>query len=338
MKTEIFDYEIDDRFVSQSPRSRGESKLMVLNRDCGESTVDMFENIADYLPENSVLVLNNTKVFKARLFAKNEKGREIEVFVIERYDELRAKVLLKPRRKLKADSILTFKDGELVASFEDFDNNIIKFNRPMSFDDYDGVGEVPLPLYIKREADGEDEIDYQTVYAKEMGSIAAPTAGFHFTQEILEDIKKRKNIQVVYVTHHIGYATFRPIKSDNVEDHDMLEEFYTISDEVADAVNLAKAEARKVIAVGTSSVRSLESSVNESGLVQAQTAGTELFIYPGYQFKKIDHMITNFHLPRSAPLMMVSSLANKEQIHAAYKKAMDNDFKFYTYGDAMLIL
>ena len=338
MKTNIFDYNIDESFISQHPRNRGESKLMVLNRVNGSTTIDDFANISDYLPKNSILILNNTKVFKARLFAVNEKGREIEVFVVNRLSDIKAKVLLRPRKKLKATSVLTFKDKTLTARFIDFENNIIEFSRPVCLDDYAQIGEVPLPAYIKRKAEGEDEIDYQTVYAKEMGSIAAPTAGFHFTSDILDKIQKEKNIQVVYVTHHIGYATFRPIKSENVEDHDMLEEFYTIDNETAKVINNAKKNGNKIIAVGTSSVRSTESSMQDDGSLKSETASTELFIYPGYKFKCMDHMITNFHLPASAPLMMVCALANKEQIHTAYQEAMENSFKFYSYGDAMLIV
>ena len=338
MKTKSFDYTIDDKFISQHPRSRGESRLMVLNRADNTTKVDDFSNIGKYLPKNSVLILNNTKVFKARLFAKDEKGREIEVFVIERFSDTQVKVLLKPRKKLRADSILSFKEEDLEAEFIDFENNIIEFNMPVSFDDYDRIGEVPLPLYIKRKADDEDEIDYQTVYAQKPGSIAAPTAGFHFTPEILEKIQIENNITIVYVTHHIGYATFRPIQSEEVQEHDMFEEFYTIDQETADILNSAKKAGRKIIAVGTSSVRSTESSADDAGFVKAESVGTKLFIYPGYKFKCMDHMITNFHLPASAPLMMVCALTDKSNIHTAYKEAMDNDFKFYSYGDAMLIL
>lgn len=337
MRTDSFDYPVDENLISQHPRERGESRLMILDRRDGSVVTDIFLNIGRYLPDNAVLVLNDTKVFKARLYAEDQEKRVIEVFVTERLNENHIKVLLRPRKKLSSASVLTFKDGT-TAVFSDYDNNYLKLSKPMNFDDFDRIGEVPLPVYIKRKADHDDEQDYQTVYAQNQGSIAAPTAGFHFTEQILNDLKENKSIETVKITHHIGYATFRPIKTENVEEHEMLEEFYTITPAAAELINNAKIQGRRIIAVGTSSVRATESSSDEKGIVMPQMSGTNLFIYPGYKFKCLDHMITNFHLPSSAPLMMVCALAGKENIHNAYREAVKENFKFYSYGDAMLII
>jgi S-adenosylmethionine:tRNA ribosyltransferase-isomerase len=339
MKTADFDYPVPEQAIAYHPRPRGSSRLCVLDRAKGTDTFDTFVNIAAYLPDHAVLVLNNTKVFNARLFAHDSKGREIEVFVLERLTETDFVVLLRPKKKLSADSLLMFsKDVTLTATMLDFANNVIRFSRAMTLDAIDAIGEVPLPKYIKRSGETRDTLEYQTVYAAHTGSIAAPTAGFHFTKEILAKLASEKHIEIVYVTHHIGYATFKPIEAESPVDHDMLPEWYTIPQSVAAAVNTAKREGRKVIAVGTSSVRPLESSADEHGFVKAEERSTRLFIYPGYRFKTVDHMLTNFHLPRSAPLMMVSALAGKERIHRAYAQALVNDFKFYSYGDAMLIV
>jgi S-adenosylmethionine:tRNA ribosyltransferase-isomerase len=339
MKTSDFDYDVPEQAIAYHPRPRGSSRLCVLDRAGGSDTFDVFSHLKSYLPDHAVLVLNNTKVFNARLFAHDAKGREIEVFIIERMNETDFTVLLRPKKKLSADSVLMFaKDPSLTATMADLANNVIRFSRPMTLDAIDAIGEVPLPKYIKRTGEVRDTLEYQTVYAAHTGSIAAPTAGFHFTKEILDGLAREKHIEVVYVTHHIGYATFKPIEAESPADHDMLPEWFTIPQNVADAVNKAKREGRKVIAVGTSSVRPLESAADEQGFVKAEERSTRLFIYPGYRFKTVDHMITNFHLPRSAPLMMVSALAGKDRIHAAYAQALVKDFRFYSYGDAMLIL
>jgi len=339
MKTADFDYDVPEQAIAYHPRPRGSSRLCVLDRAKGIDTFDTFDHIGAYLPDHAVLVLNNTKVFNARLYAHDAKGREIEVFIIDRLSETDFEVLLRPKKKLSADSALTFvKDTTLTATMADLGKNIVRFSRPMTLDAIDAIGEVPLPKYIKRTGEERDTLEYQTVYAAHTGSIAAPTAGFHFTKEIIERLANEKHIEVVYVTHHIGYATFKPIEAESPADHDMLPEWFTIPQSVADAVNKAKREGRKVIAVGTSSVRPLESSADESGFVKAEERSTRLFIYPGYRFKTVDHMITNFHLPRSAPLMMVSALAGKDRIHTAYRQALSHDFKFYSYGDSMLIV
>jgi S-adenosylmethionine:tRNA ribosyltransferase-isomerase len=337
MEVSQFDYHLPEAFIAQQPRSRGESRLLVLDRERSQVTLDRFARVGTYMPQGALLVLNDTRVFKARLFAVSEKGREIEVFALERLNETDWRVLLRPRKRLKSESLLIFRDSETTAGFVDYENNIIRFNRSMTFADFDRLGEVPLPQYIKREAADGDEIDYQTVYARHTGSIAAPTAGFHFTPQLLEELKHERGIEVAYVTLHIGYATFKPIKSDRLEDHDMPAEHYTVSEETAQAVNRAKAQGRPVIAVGTSSVRTLESSSDEDGRITAGTRSTQLFIYPGYRFRCVDIMQTNFHLPRSSPLMMVCALAGKELIHKSYNEAMNAGFKFYSYGDAMLI-
>jgi S-adenosylmethionine:tRNA ribosyltransferase-isomerase len=336
MKTEFFDYALPDDRISQHPRPRGESKLMVLDRATGAATATLFDRITDFVPFDSVLVLNNTKVFKARLNATDEKGRTFEVFLAQRVSDTDWRVLLKPKKKLRATSMLSFAGG-VSAVFVDFEGDLIRFDRAMSFDDIDCIGEVPLPVYIKRHADTSDVATYQTVYAKHQGSIAAPTAGFHFTNDILKRLRTEKNVTTAFVTLHIGYGTFKPIKSEQVEDHVMLGEHYSIDEQAALSVNAARRDKRSVIAVGTSSVRTLESVADAQGIVKAGSGFTEIFIYPGYRFKAIDMMITNFHLPRSAPLMMVCALAGKELIHEAYAEAIKNDFLFYSYGDAMLI-
>lgn len=333
-----FDFDLPKELIAQhAVNPRDHSKLLVLNKE--EKTMEhkKFYNIIDYLKEGDVLVLNRTKVIPARLFGKKENGVVLECFLLKRIDLNTWEVLLKPARKLKIGQKIIFSEeleAELLEVKED-GNRVLKFNFEGSFEEIlDRLGEMPLPPYISEKL--EDKNRYQTVYAKEGESVAAPTAGLHFTEELLEKIKE-KGIIIAEVFLDVGLGTFRPVQVENILDHKMHVEKYSVPKETVEIINNAKKNNHRVIAVGTTSVRTLESSVNENGNLIASEGYTGIFIYGDYKFKVVDAIITNFHLPKSTLIMLVSAFGGKEFIDAAYKKAIEEKYRFYSFGDSMLI-
>lgn len=333
-----FDFDLPKELIAQhAVNPRDHSKLLVLNKE--EKTMEhkKFYNIIDYLKEGDVLVLNRTKVIPARLFGKKENGVVLECFLLKRIDLNTWEVLLKPARKLKIGQKIIFSEeleAELLEVKED-GNRVLKFNFEGSFEEIlDRLGEMPLPPYISEKL--EDKNRYQTVYAKEGESVAAPTAGLHFTEELLEKIKE-KGIIIAEVFLDVGLGTFRPVQVENILDHKMHVEKYSVPKETVEIINNAKKNNHRVIAVGTTSVRTLESSVDENGSLIASEGYTGIFIYGDYKFKVVDAIITNFHLPKSTLIMLVSAFGGKEFIDAAYKKAIEEKYRFYSFGDSMLI-
>lgn len=340
MKTEDFDYELDPSFIAQSPaEKRDESKLLVMDRKTGEVEHRTFFNITDYLKAGDVLVINNTKVIPARLFATRVgKEEKIEVLLVRRITGDRWECLVKPGRKLKLGTEIEIGGdilrGKVVDITED-GSRIIEFSYEGIFEEIlDKLGQMPLPPYITKKLDNPN--DYQTVYAKERGSAAAPTAGLHFTKDLLKEIEDM-GVIISVITLHVGIGTFRPVRVDDIKDHKMHSEFYTIPEKAANEINRAKEEGRRVIAVGTTSTRTLEAA-SENGRVKAGSAWTDIFIYPGYDFQIIDGLITNFHLPKSTLVMLVSAFSSKENILNAYEIAKENNYRFFSFGDAMLII
>ena len=333
-----FDFDLPKELIAQhAVNPRDHSKLLVLNKE--EKTMEhkKFYNIIDYLKEGDVLVLNRTKVIPARLFGKKENGVVLECFLLKRIDLNTWEVLLKPARKLKIGQKIIFSEeleAELLEVKED-GNRVLKFNFEGSFEEIlDRLGEMPLPPYISEKL--EDKNRYQTVYAKEGESVAAPTAGLHFTEELLEKIKE-KGIIIAEVFLDVGLGTFRPVQVENILDHKMHVEKYSVPKETVEIINNAKKNNHRVIAVGTTSVRTLESSVDENGNLIASEGYAGIFIYGDYKFKVVDAIITNFHLPKSTLIMLVSAFGGKEFIDAAYKKAIEEKYRFYSFGDSMLI-
>lgn len=333
-----FDFDLPKELIAQhAVNPRDHSKLLVLNKE--EKTMEhkKFYNIIDYLKEGDVLVLNRTKVIPARLFGKKENGVVLECFLLKRIDLNTWEVLLKPARKLKIGQKIIFSEeleAELLEVKED-GNRVLKFNFEGSFEEIlDRLGEMPLPPYISEKL--EDKNRYQTVYAKEGESVAAPTAGLHFTEELLEKIKE-KGIIIAEVFLDVGLGTFRPVQVENILDHKMHVEKYSVPKETVEIINNAKKNNHRVIAVGTTSVRTLESSVDENGNLITSEGYTGIFIYGDYKFKVVDAIITNFHLPKSTLIMLVSAFGGKEFIDAAYKKAIEEKYRFYSFGDSMLI-
>ena len=333
-----FDFDLPKELIAQhAVNPRDHSKLLVLNKK--EKTMEhkKFYNIIDYLKEGDVLVLNRTKVIPARLFGKKENGVVLECFLLKRIDLNTWEVLLKPARKLKIGQKIIFSEeleAELLEVKED-GNRVLKFNFEGSFEEIlDRLGEMPLPPYISEKL--EDKNRYQTVYAKEGESVAAPTAGLHFTEELLEKIKE-KRIIIAEVFLDVGLGTFRPVQVENILDHKMHVEKYSVPKETVEIINNAKKNNHRVIAVGTTSVRTLESSVDENGNLIASEGYTGIFIYGDYKFKIVDAIITNFHLPKSTLIMLISAFGGKEFIFEAYKKAIEEKYRFYSFGDSMFI-
>lgn len=338
MDLELFDYLLPKEKIAIFPEKKGESRLLVCFKKNGEVRDEKFYNLGNFLDKNSLLVLNNTKVFKARIIIKLNNGKEGEILIL-RYKENEMECLIKPAKRILKEKKIYFFEGIESTSIEKKENGffIIKTNYPVQ-EIIEKKGVPPLPPYIKRKTIKEDDEWYQTVYAKEKGSIAAPTAGLHFTKEIINKLKE-KNIIISYLTLHIGIGTFKPIRSKNIENHKMEEEYYEISFSLSEKIEAAKKEKRKIIAVGTTTVRALESAyLNGGGRVLPTKATTDLFIYPPFKFNVIDGMITNFHLPKSTPLILVSSFAGLENIKKWYKEALELNYRFLSYGDAMLIL
>jgi len=340
MKTNDFDYYLPEELIAQTPiLNRSDSRLLVLEKESGKIAKDHFYNILSYLPHNAVLVINNTKVVPARIIGKKEEtGAKIELLLLKEIDEGIYECLAKPEKRLAKGVVIDFGNGKLKAIVKDVlpDGIVhVKFKYDgIFYAVLDEIGEMPLPPYIHEELKDKDR--YQTVYSKIEGSSAAPTAGLHFTKELLKKIKQ-SGIDIVEITLTIGLGTFRPVKSDNIEDHKMHSEYYEISEEAADKLNNAKAKGRPIVAVGTTSVRTLESNLRNSNVFHEEKNTTDIFIYPGYQFKAIDELITNFHLPKSTLIMLVSALAGKDNIMKAYSEAVKEKFRFFSFGDAMYI-
>ncbi len=343
-----FDYELPEELIAQMPADkRDNSKMLVLNREQHSIEHKHFYDIVDCIDANSLLVLNNTKVLPARLYGTKATGAKIEVFLLEAQSEGSNiwSCLIKPSKRIKADTIITISDElnvKPIKRLEDDGEWLVELVYDGDlFDILHKVGNLPLPPYIERRLQTEDiknfdKDRYQTVYAKDEGSVAAPTAGLHFTQEILEKLQA-KGVEIAYVTLNVGMGTFRPVKCENILDHKMHSETFEITQETADAINIAKANGKKIIAIGTTTVRTLETAFQQFGEIKACKSASRLFIYPPYEFKVIDNLITNFHLPKSTLLMLVSALAGKDFIFEAYKEAIENRYRFFSYGDCMLI-
>lgn len=340
MKVTDFDYELPEALIAQFPvEPRDTSRLLTLNKVTGavEHKAHFYE-LVEELNEGDVLVFNNTKVIPARLYGHREgSGGKVEVLLLTPCGENRWECLVKPGKKCPVGQVIVF-DERLKATVldkTDFGGRIVEFTVDGIFDDIiQEIGEMPLPPYIHEKL--EDKERYQTVYAKEKGSAAAPTAGLHFTPELLEKIKA-KGVELEFVTLHVGLGTFRPVSVESIEDHDMHSEFYSVSPETAARINDAKAKGRRIIAIGTTSVRTLESASTDDGVLQGASGWTQIFIYPGYTFKMVDALVTNFHLPQSTLLMLISALAGREHCLAAYEEAVREKYRFFSFGDAMFI-
>ena len=332
-----FDYELPQELIAQHPMEpRDHSRLLVVDKKTGEIEHKHFYDLVNYLKPGDVLVFNDTRVIPARLHGTKDTGAHVEVFLLTRRDATDWEVLVRPGKKLQVGAKINFSD-ELsceVIEHTDFGGRVVRFKYDGIFEEIlDRLGETPLPPYIT--APLEDKERYQTVYNRERGSAAAPTAGLHFTKELLAKIKEL-GCEEVFVTLHVGLGTFRPVSEANIEDHKMHKEFYTVSQEAADAINKAKAEGRRIIAVGTTAVRTLESA-GADGTLKAGGNWTNIFIYPGYKFRFVDELVTNFHLPQSTLLMLVSTLATRDIMLATYKKAVEERYRFFSFGDAMFI-
>ena len=340
MDVKDFDYYLPEELIAQDPlEDRSSSRLMVLDKKTGEIQHKIFKDILDYLKPGDCLVLNNTKVIPARLFGvKEDTQAKIEILLLKRKENDIWETLVKPGKKAKPGTKIIFGDGLLVGEVIDVvedGNRLIQFSYEGIFEEIlDQLGQMPLPPYITHTL--KDKNRYQTVYAKYDGSAAAPTAGLHFTKELLEKVKA-KGVDIAEVTLHVGLGTFRPVKVENVLDHHMHSEFYMVSAEAAEKINATKDRGGRVISVGTTSTRTLESAADESGRLKECSGWTEIFIYPGYKFKLIDCLITNFHLPESTLVMLVSALAGREHVLAAYEEAVKEKYRFFSFGDAMFI-
>lgn len=336
-----FYFDLPQELIAQDPLAdRTASRLLVLHRQTGEVEHHTFREITDYLRPGDCLVLNNTKVIPARLMGvKEDTGAAIEVLLLKRRENDVWETLVKPGKKARPGTKLVFGDGCLRAEVLDVveeGNRLVRFYYDGIFEEaLDRLGEMPLPPYITHKL--QDKNRYQTVYAKHDGSAAAPTAGLHFTQELLAKIEEM-GVRIASVTLHVGLGTFRPVKADNILEHHMHSEHYQITREASDIINRTKKEGGRVICVGTTSCRTVESAADESGSVQPGCGDTEIFIYPGYQFKVLDCLITNFHLPESTLVMLVSALAGREHVLAAYQKAVEERYRFFSFGDAMFVI
>ena len=340
MRTADFYYDLPEELIAQDPLlDRSSSRLMHLDKQTGEICHTDFKHIIDYLNPEDCLVINDTRVIPARLYgSKVGTDAGIEILLLKRRENNIWETLVKPGKKAKPGIKISFGDGLLIGEVLDIveeGNRLIQFQYEGIFEEIlDKLGEMPLPPYITHKL--QDKERYQTVYAKNEGSAAAPTAGLHFTKELLKEIEE-KGVKIAHVTLHVGLGTFRPVKVDDVESHHMHSEFYVVEEEQAKIINETKAKGGRVISVGTTSCRTLESATDENGILQAKSGWTDIFIYPGYHFKMIDALITNFHLPESTLLMLVSALAGKENIMNAYEEAVKERYRFFSFGDAMLI-
>ena len=340
MKTSDFYYDLPHELIAQTPlKNRQKSRMMVLDRSKDFVEHKVFEDIVDYINPGDTLVLNDTKVIPARLFGHRVgKEEKIEILLLKQLEDDKWQTLVKPGKKCKVNDIIEFDETlklKIVDILED-GQRVVKFIYDGIFNEIlDRLGTMPLPPYITEKLDDPDR--YQTVYSKHEGSAAAPTAGLHFTKEVLKKLEE-KGVNLVYVTLHVGLGTFRPVKVDDVTKHQMHSEYYIITKEACDIINNTKKQGKRVIAVGTTSCRVLESATDDNGVIRPHAEETSIFIYPGYKFKMIDGLLTNFHLPESTLIMLVSALATKDKIMKAYKIAVEEKYRFFSFGDCMLIL
>lgn len=339
-KTSDFYYDLPEELIAQTPiKERDHSRLLVLDKKTGEVEHKHFYDIVNYLNQGDCLVINDTKVLPARLFGtRKDTGALIEILLLKRIEDNRWETLVKPGKKAKTGTEIIFKENLLsgkIISVEEDGNRIIEFEYKGIFEEIlDQLGEMPLPPYIHEKLD--DKNRYQTIYAKNPGSAAAPTAGLHFNDELLKKIEE-KGVSIAKLTLHVGLGTFRPVKAEYISEHKMHAEYYELSESEAEKINETKRRGKRVISVGTTSTRTLETIGDENGFVRAEKGWTDIFIFPGYQYKVVDSLITNFHLPESTLVMLVSALAGKEKIMNAYKIAVENKYRFFSFGDAMLI-
>lgn len=340
MKVSDFDFYLPEELIAQHPlKERDSSRFMVVDRETGEIEHKVFHDVLDYLEKGDTLVLNNTRVLPARLIGeKEETGGKIEFLLLKRIEGDKWECLAKPGKRAKVGTVFTFGEGKLKAVVREIGlegNRVIEFIYDGIFEQIlDELGQMPLPPYIHEKLDDRER--YQTVYSKEKGSAAAPTAGLHFTEELLEKIRE-KGVNIAFLTLHVGLGTFRPVKVESIDDHVMHSEYYQLDEENAKIINDTKERGNRVIAVGTTSTRTLETIGSKEGRVKAQSGWTDIFIYPGYKFNIVDALITNFHLPESTLIMLVSALAGKELIMNAYKKAVEEKYRFFSFGDSMFI-
>ncbi|UNP86904.1 tRNA preQ1(34) S-adenosylmethionine ribosyltransferase-isomerase QueA [Staphylococcus equorum] len=341
MDIEAFDYHLPEALIAQTPlKNRDESRLLVLGRQTGDIEHKHFKDVIDYLDKGDTLVLNDTRVMPARLFGlKEETGAKVEMLMLTQISGNDWEVLLKPAKRIKGGNKLSFGDGKIVAEcIEELNQGgrIMRLHYEGILQErLDELGEMPLPPYIKERLDDQDR--YQTVYAKASGSAAAPTAGLHFTDELLNRIKA-KGINIAFITLHVGLGTFRPVSVDNIDDHEMHSEYYQMDQETAKLLNETKSKGHRVISVGTTSTRTLETIMQTNEAFKAQSGWTDIFIFPGYTFKAIDGLITNFHLPKSTLVMLVSAFSSRDYILNAYQQAVKSEYRFFSFGDAMLII
>ncbi|MCE7786818.1 tRNA preQ1(34) S-adenosylmethionine ribosyltransferase-isomerase QueA [Staphylococcus xylosus] len=341
MDIEAFDYHLPESLIAQTPlKNRDESRLLILGRQSGDIEHQHFKDVIDYLESGDTLVLNDTRVMPARLFGlKEETGAKVEMLMLTQIEGNDWEVLLKPAKRIKVGNRLTFGEGKIVAEcIKELDQG----GRIMRLH-YDGIlqerldelGEMPLPPYIKERLDDQDR--YQTVYAKASGSAAAPTAGLHFTDELLANIRD-KGVNIAFITLHVGLGTFRPVSVDNIDDHEMHSEYYQMDRQTADLLNETKERGNRIISVGTTSTRTLETIMQSNDKFVSQSGWTDIFIFPGFTFKAIDGLITNFHLPKSTLVMLVSAFSSRDYILNAYNQAVSSEYRFFSFGDAMLII
>lgn len=340
MKTEEFNFDLPENLIAQSPiEKRDESKMLLLDRNTGEITHKKFHQITEELQEGDTLVLNDTKVIPARLYGtKKDTGGKVELLLVTEEKKTQWLVMARPAKKLKLGTTVIFKEGLLegvVKEEREEGLRIVKFTYTGDFYDVlDQLGEMPLPPYIGKSLQNPDR--YQTIYSKNRGSVAAPTAGLHFTDELINKLNN-KGITITYITLHVGLGTFKPVEAESILDHKMHAEFYHLSPDVEKIINQTKDRGNRVIAVGTTTCRTLESIANKKGKIEASSGWTDIFIYPGYNFQGIDGLITNFHLPKSTLIMLVSAFAGKNNTMRAYQEAIDQKYRFYSFGDAMFI-
>ncbi|PNZ70461.1 tRNA preQ1(34) S-adenosylmethionine ribosyltransferase-isomerase QueA [Staphylococcus croceilyticus] len=341
MNVEEFDYHLPESLIAQTPlKDRDHSRLLVLGRESGEMEHKHFTDVIDYFEAGDTLVLNDTRVMPARLFGlKEETGAKVEMLMLTRIEDNDWEVLLKPAKRIKVGNKLSFGDSKIVAEcIKELDQGgrIMRLHYDGILEErLDELGEMPLPPYIKERLDDPDR--YQTVYAKESGSAAAPTAGLHFTDELLQKIKA-KGVNIAFITLHVGLGTFRPVSVENIDDHEMHSEYYQMTQATADLLNETKAKGHRIISVGTTSTRTLETIRRDYDQFVAVSGWTDIFIYPGFEYKAIDGLITNFHLPKSTLVMLVSAFSSKKNILNAYNKAVELEYRFFSFGDAMLII
>lgn len=342
MKVDLFDFHLPEELIAQTPLpNREASRLMVLDKRTGAIKHETFRSILSYLREGDCLVLNDTRVLPARLYGeKEDTGAKMEVLLLKQIEGDEWETLVKPAKRVKEGTTIVFGDGRLKATCKgelEHGGRVLKFTYAgVFYEVLESLGEMPLPPYIKEQL--EDRERYQTVYARERGSAAAPTAGLHFTEQLLDDIRE-KGVHIAFITLHVGLGTFRPVNVENVEEHDMHAEFYQMTEGTAHLLNEVKQRGGRIIAVGTTSTRTLETIASRhNGTFVAESGWTDIFIYPGYEFQAIDGMVTNFHLPKSTLIMLVSALAGRENVLRAYEEAVKERYRFFSFGDAMLII